>query len=177
MFSILLVLVAIAPLGKLQLLSTHASNSRPPSCTIYNLNQWSCIRHHVHNKFDCHECTALYSEQFIADRAPPPLLDDSSDVLSSIQFLTKNDTIADSGNEADHVNQTRNAMHAPKSFVKSHHFLGMRRRVVALLAIAGFYTSQPPSRGFKMEDNVAGKYLPWCFRSRMIFIVSGRSTN
>lgn len=56
-----------------------------------------------------------------------------------LKLLAKNDTIEDSSANGDQVNQTGQSMKAAKLLVQSHHLLRVRRGVVALLTVAGFY--------------------------------------
>lgn len=54
------------------------------------------------------------------------------------QLLTNNRAIVDSNTKGDHVEQAGNPMDSTKPFVESLHLLGVRSRIIALLAITRF---------------------------------------
>ena len=54
------------------------------------------------------------------------------------QLLTNNRAIVDSNTKGDHVEQAGDPMDFTKPFVESLHFLGVRSRIIALLAITRF---------------------------------------
>lgn len=56
----------------------------------------------------------------------------------SLKSLAQDSTVPDSGDQAKKVDQARDAMHTAELLVQGQHLLGVRRRVIAPLAIAGF---------------------------------------
>ncbi len=67
-------------------------------------------------------------------------------------------------------------MHPSKCLVQPHHFFGMGRAIIALLAISGFWTWTSSAQNLlKVVDR--DKLIPWCFLCFMIFVVAGPNTS
>lgn len=66
-----------------------------------------------------------------------------------LQLFAEHSAIVDGSNETDQVHQAGESMDTSKALVQGDHLLRVRRRVIALLAIPGFYQGQLSSWGYK----------------------------
>ena len=61
---------------------------------------------------------------------------------SLLNSLAQRNSIVDSSNKSNQVDQARHAVHTTESLVQGHHLLGVGSRVIALLSITSFYSDQ-----------------------------------